>query len=142
MVATGTEITRTDRRGRLGDDALRPGPGARVHHAAQPALPDDRSRDAGHPRPLILLPEDAEPARTALYDAVAALQVYSDRFGPYPYRDMAIVEAPMTFHGMEFPGLSLIGSQVYNQFARTWRRSWCTRWRTSGGTTRSAATRS
>ena len=39
-------------------------------------------------------------------------QVYSDQFGRYPYREMAIVEAPLTFHGMEFPGISLIGSQI------------------------------
>lgn len=61
------------------------------------------------------LPEDALAGRSALYNAVAALEIYSDRFGPYPYSEMAVVEAPLTFHGMEFPGMSLIGSQVYNQ---------------------------
>ena len=63
-------------------------------------------------------PEDADAGRAALRDAVAALQVYSDRYGPYPYRDMAIVAAPLTFHGMEFPGVSLIGSQDYNQYRK------------------------
>jgi hypothetical protein len=61
------------------------------------------------------LPEDAEAGKSALYDAVAALEIYSDQFGPYPYRDMAVVEAPLTFRGQEFPGLSLIGSQTYNK---------------------------
>jgi len=61
------------------------------------------------------LPEDAQAGRSALYDAVAALEIYSDRFGPYPYSEMAVVEAPLTFHGMEFPGMSLIGNQVYSQ---------------------------
>ena len=63
-------------------------------------------------------PEDADAGRVALRDAVAAFQVYSDRYGPYPYRDMAIVEAPLTFHGMEFPGVSLIGSQDYSQYRK------------------------
>ena len=62
------------------------------------------------------LPEDAAAGRSALYDAVAALQIYSDQFGPYPYREMAVVQAPLTFHGMEFPGLNLIGSQAYNKY--------------------------
>ncbi len=63
-------------------------------------------------------PADADAGKKALYDAVAALQIYSDRFGPYPYRDMAVVQAPLIYHGMEFPGVSLIGSQVYNRFTQ------------------------
>jgi hypothetical protein len=62
------------------------------------------------------LPEDAEAGHSALYTAVAALEIYSDRFGPYPYRDMSVVEAPLTFHGMEFPGLSLIGDMTYEKY--------------------------
>ncbi len=44
------------------------------------------------------------------------MQVYSDRFGAYPYSDMDIVQAPLTYHGMEFPGMNLIGGQTYNKF--------------------------
>ena len=44
------------------------------------------------------------------------MEVYSDRFGPYPYREMNIVQAPLTYHGMEFPGMNLIGGQTYNKF--------------------------
>ena len=55
VAATGTEITRTT--GADGwHDALRPGPGAGVHRAAQPALSGGRGRDAGHPCALLLLP--------------------------------------------------------------------------------------
>jgi aminopeptidase N len=60
-------------------------------------------------------PEDSIAAHSALYDAIAALQIYSDEFGPYPYREMAVVQAPLTFHGMEFPGMNLIGSQDYGR---------------------------
>ncbi len=62
------------------------------------------------------LPADAQAGSSALNYAVAALQIYSDQFGPYPYREMAIVEAPLTFRGMEFPGMSLIGSQDYSKY--------------------------
>ena len=61
-------------------------------------------------------PEDAAAGRTALFDAVAALQIYSDHFGPYPYHEMSVVESPITFRGQEFPGLNLIGNQTYNTF--------------------------
>ena len=49
---------------------------------------------------------------------MAALQIYTDKFGPYPYREMSIVQAPLTFKGMEFPSLSLIGSQVYSLYQK------------------------
>ncbi len=60
-------------------------------------------------------PEDADAGKSALYDTVAALEIYSDQFGPYPFRDMAVVEAPLTFRGQEYPGVSLIGSQDYDK---------------------------
>jgi aminopeptidase N len=63
-------------------------------------------------------PEDAANARTALYSGLAALEVYSDRFGTYPYSEMDIVQAPLTYHGMEFPGMNLIGGQTYNRFVQ------------------------
>jgi len=63
-------------------------------------------------------PEDADAGRTALFDAASALQVYSDHFGPYPYREMSVVESPITFRGQEFPGLNLIGSQAYSTFLK------------------------
>jgi aminopeptidase N len=44
------------------------------------------------------------------------MEIFSDQFGPYPYREMAVVEAPLTFRGQEFPGMNLIGSQAYSQY--------------------------
>ncbi|HEX9115551.1 MAG TPA: M1 family metallopeptidase [Anaerolineae bacterium] len=63
------------------------------------------------------LPEDVDAGKSALYDGLAAMQIYSDAFGPYPYREMDVVEAPLTFRGQEFPGMSLIGIQDYRQTA-------------------------
>ena len=59
-------------------------------------------------------PEDELAGRSALNAAIGALQIYSDEFGPYPYREMAVVQAPLTFHGMEFPGMNLIGTDDYS----------------------------
>jgi aminopeptidase N len=61
------------------------------------------------------LPQDREAGRAALTHAAASLRVYQDWFGPYPFPDLAVVQAPLGFHGMEFPQLSLIGSELYRQ---------------------------
>ena len=61
------------------------------------------------------LPQDRTTGLVALQYAAAALRVYCQRFGPYPFRDMAVVEAPLRYFGMEYPGLTLIGLDVYRQ---------------------------
>jgi len=59
------------------------------------------------------LPEDREAGRAALTHAVAALRVYEDWFGPYPFPDLAVVEAPLGF-----PTMSLIGVDLYREKRR------------------------
>jgi aminopeptidase N len=62
------------------------------------------------------LPGDEAAGQAALYTAAAALRIYSDAFGPYPYPEMTVVEAPLRFYGMEYPGLNLIGKALYRDF--------------------------
>ncbi|HRW06543.1 MAG TPA: M1 family metallopeptidase [Caldilineaceae bacterium] len=52
----------------------------------------------------------------ALRYAVASLRIFSDEFGPYPYRDMRVAPAPLYFRGMEYPQVSLLGVEVYNRY--------------------------
>lgn len=59
------------------------------------------------------LPGQEAAGRAALEYAIAALRVFSDKFGPYPFRDMRVAPAPLTFRGMEYPQVSLLGGQVY-----------------------------
>ena len=118
VVATGTEITRT-----VGADGWATtryvlGPAREFTMLLTPRFQMAETETLGTRIRSYFHPENADAGRVALRDAVAAFQVYSDRYGPYPYRDMAIVEAPLTFHGMEFPGVSLIGSQDYNQYRK------------------------
>lgn len=54
-----------------------------------------------------------EEGRRVLQYAIAALRIYERRFGPYPYAELSLVEAPIRAVGMEYPGLVLIGSRVY-----------------------------
>lgn len=51
----------------------------------------------------------------ALRYAAAALRIYSNEFGPYPYRDMRVAPAPLFFRGMEYPQVSLLGVEVYGR---------------------------
>jgi len=61
------------------------------------------------------LPEDRLAGQAALWHASAALEVYQRQFGLYPYADLAVVEAPLTYRGMEYPNLNLIGVDCYRQ---------------------------
>jgi hypothetical protein len=51
--------------------------------------------------------------RAALAHATASLRLYSDTYGPYPYTELDVVEAPLGNRGMEYTGLILIGSDLY-----------------------------
>lgn len=62
------------------------------------------------------LPEDEASGRAALKDALGALRIYSDRFGPYPYRDMRVAPAPISYRGMEYPQVSLLGVELYDRY--------------------------
>jgi Peptidase family M1 domain len=62
------------------------------------------------------LPGQEAGGRASLAYAVAALRVYSDLFGPYPFRDMRVAPAPLNYRGMEYPQVSLIGVELYDRY--------------------------
>jgi hypothetical protein len=62
------------------------------------------------------LPGDEAAGRQALTYAIAALRIYSDRFGPYPYRDLRVAPAPLSYRGMEYPQAVLLGTELYSKF--------------------------
>jgi hypothetical protein len=52
----------------------------------------------------------------ALTTARDSLKTYNNKFGPYPYRELDVVSAPMrNALGVEFPGIVLIGLKLYNE---------------------------
>ncbi len=117
LVATGTEITQTVSGGwKTSRYAL--GPAREFTALFSPRFRSLEAESLGTRVRSYYTGGNADAAKTALYAAIAALQIYSDRFGAYPYRDMAIVQAPLTFKGMEFPSVSLIGSQVYDRYQK------------------------
>ena len=117
LVATGTELTRTVAADGWVTARYVVGPAREFTVLLSPRYQMIETETLGTRVRSYYYPDDAGAGRAALYDAVAALQIYNDKFGPFPYRDMKVVEAPLTFHGMEFPGISLIGSQDYSKYA-------------------------
>ncbi len=62
------------------------------------------------------LPGEESAGRAALAYEVAALRVYSDLFGGYPSRNMAVAPAPLSYRGMEYPQVSLLGLELYSRY--------------------------
>ena len=62
------------------------------------------------------LPEHEEAGRAVLQHTAAALRVYSDWFGPYPYAELRVAAAPISFRGMEYPQVFLLGVQLYDRY--------------------------
>jgi hypothetical protein len=59
------------------------------------------------------LPGHEIAAQTVMAHATAALRLYSDTYGPYPYTELDLVEAPLNVRGMEYSGLLLLGTDLY-----------------------------
>jgi hypothetical protein len=59
------------------------------------------------------LPGHEAAAQAALAHAAASLRLYSDIYGPYPYTELDVVQAPLNVRGMEYSGLVLIGQDLY-----------------------------
>jgi hypothetical protein len=60
------------------------------------------------------LPEHNKAGIQALDTACRALEIFADKFGPYPYKEFDIVEAPLNLpSGVEFPGMGLVADRLY-----------------------------
>jgi hypothetical protein len=114
IAATGAETTRTVSADGLATTRYVLGPAREFTLLLSPSFQVAEAESLGIRVRSYFRPENEVAGLSALHDAIGALQVYSDEFGPYPYREMAVVQAPLTFHGMEFPGLNLIGTDDYD----------------------------
>jgi hypothetical protein len=64
------------------------------------------------------MPEHAAAGQAALTAAAAALETYSDLFGPYPFSTFVQVEGDF-YDGMEYSGLSFVGAGYYAEYDHT-----------------------
>ncbi len=113
VVATGVQVERqvSKERVRLRFDS---GPARDFFLVASPNF-DATSRQVGD---TIInsyyLPDHARGGGFALAAAAESLVVFNERFGPYPYTELDVVEAPMhNALGVEFPGIFLLASDSY-----------------------------
>jgi len=62
------------------------------------------------------LPGETRSGRAALEEAISALESFEEMFGPYPYTELDLAQAPLIggAGGVEFPGLVTIGSFLYH----------------------------
>jgi len=62
------------------------------------------------------LPGHESAAQLALEVALGSLRIYNQKFGPYPFAELDMVDAPMrNALGVEYPGIILIGNTLYDQ---------------------------
>jgi aminopeptidase N len=59
------------------------------------------------------LPEHQQGGEAVLNYARDCLRAYQQSFGPYPFAEFDVVEAPIAAGGMEFPGLVIIDDDQY-----------------------------
>lgn len=59
------------------------------------------------------LPEDRTAGALAGRLAADGLRQFQQWFGPYPYRELDVMESPLLAAGMEYPGLISLGRHMY-----------------------------
>lgn len=63
--------------------------------------------------------QNYENAGKGILEAASkAIEIYSDRFAPYPYESLSIVQTQLA-DGMEYDGLIFMGSKFYNEYNGT-----------------------
>jgi hypothetical protein len=61
-------------------------------------------------------PPALEPGgEAALQYASDALQLFEEKFGPYPYAEFDVAATPTTAGGVEYPGIVVAANHVYNE---------------------------
>lgn len=89
------------------------GPARDFYLAASPGY-QVVSRQVGETTVNSYAPRDLLPGAETVADVAAeALEVFTERFGPYPYREMDLVSTATSALGVEYPGVMAITDQIY-----------------------------
>jgi transcriptional regulator with XRE-family HTH domain len=65
-------------------------------------------------------PDSAEPGQVVLDTASQAIELFTELYGPYPFTDYRVAETEFA-GGMEFAGVTFLGSTFYNEYDGTTR---------------------
>ncbi len=60
------------------------------------------------------LPGKADVDQAALAKAEAALSVYNQEYGPYPFNEFDVVDSPISAGGIEYPGIIYVASNIWD----------------------------
>ena len=113
VVATsGSEVDRHDNGDNTITTSYRAGP-VREWSATvcRPCRTADTTTGDIHVR-VTYQPANEDEARAMLATAARALEVYSTRYGPYPFREFDVIVRPGLSGGIEYPGLIYVGPGI------------------------------
>jgi len=114
LVASGVEVNRQKSAGR--QKALYADGPARDFYLAASTSFDKQSEKVGEITYNSYAPDSlAQFAQSALKTAEAAIEDFSRRYAPYPYTEFSIVPIITSAGGVEFPGMTAVAEDVYNQ---------------------------
>lgn len=115
VAATGSRIEEQVS-GNIVCTRLESGPTRDFYLAASPNFHLDSQQVDGVMIHSYSLPGHENAAQLALDVAQDSLHIYNQKFGPYPFAELDMVDAPMrNALGVEYPGIILIGSSLYDQ---------------------------
>lgn len=63
-------------------------------------------------------PDHKQGGDRALDWAMNAVKIFQNRFGPYPFKELDVVESPTGFGGIEYPGVATVGTGLYTDPAQ------------------------
>lgn len=119
-VTSGALVTSTHVTGPQGDPMMRyvwvTGPVREFLIHTSPLFASATTEAYGTQVTSYWLPGNDAAGHSALRYAVAALRIFSDYFGEYPFTHLYVAPAPLTYRGMEYPQVSLVGIEVYTRF--------------------------
>ena len=119
MVAAGVEVTQTVAADGWVDHVVVSGPAREWGMVVSPEFQSASREVDGIRLNSYYLPQDEASGKAALAYGASALRTFNELFGPYPYTELDIVEAPTRYLGMEYPGLNFIGLDTYREQAAT-----------------------
>ena len=114
IAASGTEITRTVS-GPSATSVWVTGPAREFAMIMSRSFKTYTTEAYGTRVTSYFVPSDAEAGKVAAEYSAAALRIYSDKIVPYPFTDFRVVEAPLTYHGMEYPEMNALGFGLYRR---------------------------
>jgi hypothetical protein len=119
LVTTGVQTDVTAVNDQVRRETVVSGPQREFYLAALQGLDQASAEVDGTRIVTYFQPRHAAAGRRSLEVAEAALRIFNERFGAYPFAEMELIEAALTqFLGMEYPGVMLIEQNLYGNNGR------------------------